>query len=441
MKNKILQSISFKIFFFYTLLSVVTISFVISIIFENQVDLIAKNIQLESENQLSKLINSMKKFTYESQQGRLFDIRTNKEALNQIIKFIGPHFEDYLIFTEKGAVTHTSRAGLEIPKSLIEDGLRSITAKTFSGLEYYLRIDEEKKMMYCYISLNEFRLGNSILLLQKNIGTLNRSLKSMYSQAIYVLILVLLFHIIFALILFLYIIHPLNLLNTGVRKFSEGDFSARISVKRKDEFNALAEAFNKMSESIEGKMKSLSGQIETVKESKEKIENLSIRDELTGLYNRTYIIERANEELKRARFKNDNAAFLLVDLDRFNEINKIYGHQTGNIILMETAKTIVLSCTDAEIVGRFGGEEFAVLSFSGSLKYIQDIAEGIRSAIENKIIITPDGKFSTTVSVGISFIAAGQINADEKNFDLPGSAEKALLRAKENGRNRVETLS
>src|SRR5208337_1231376 len=119
MKNKISQSIGFKILLVYTLLSLVNISFVISIIFENQVDLISKNIKLESERQLAKLISSMKKFTHETQKGALFDIRNYKETLNQVIKFIGPHFDDYLIFTDKGVITYKSSARIKSPKTLI----------------------------------------------------------------------------------------------------------------------------------------------------------------------------------------------------------------------------------------------------------------------------------------------------------------------------------
>lgn len=440
MKNKIFQSIGFKILFFYTLLSLVNISFVISIIFENQVDLISKNIKLESERQLSKLISSMKKFTNETQKGKLFEIKNYKETLNQVIKFIGPHFGGYLIFTDKNTIIYKSSPGIEPPKTFGEDGLRSITAKAFSGDEYFLRIDEEKKMIYCYIPLNEFRLGNSVLLLQKDIGSLNMSLKNLYRQAVYVISVVLIFHVIFAVILFRYIIQPINLLNTGAKRLSEGNLGARIPIERDDEFGSLAETFNRMAGSIDNKMKTLSSQMETVKESKEKIENLSIKDELTGLFNHNYMLERTNEELKNARIKNRNTAFLLVDLDNFNEVNKIYGHQTGNIILMETAKTITRNCMDTDIIGRFGGEEFAILSPECSMDYILRIAEQIRSAIEKNVIVTPDGEFSITVSIGISYLDAGRLSASENNNDFTGSAETALLHAKENGRNRVEII-
>jgi diguanylate cyclase (GGDEF)-like protein len=440
MKIKISQSIGFKILFLYTLLSLINISFVVSIIFENQVDLISKNIKLETETQLVKIISSMKKFTLETQKGKLFDVKNYKEALNQIIKFIGPHFEGYLIFTEKGVITHKSGDRMTPPKTFNEDGLRSLTAKTFSGNEYYLRIDEEKKMIYCYIPLNEFNLGNYILLLQKDIGSLNETLKILYRQAIYVIIVVLLFHIIFAIILFRYIIHPINLLNNGAKSLSDGNLDTRIALDRNDEFHTLAETFNKMAGSIDNKVKTLSKEMETVKEKKEEMNNLAIKDELTGLFNRGYLLERTYEEIKRARIKNRNAAFLIVDLDRFNELNKIYGHQTGNIILIETAKTIARNCTDSEIIGRFGGEEFAVLSPESSITQIQNIAEKIRSAMESNVIITPDGEFSITVSIGISYIAAASLNAGENYHDLPGSAEQALLQAKEKGRNRVETI-
>ncbi|MBN2402561.1 MAG: diguanylate cyclase [Spirochaetes bacterium] len=439
MKKIKTHSIGFTILLFYTILSLINISFIVSVIFENQVELISKNIQLETERQLTKLISSMKKFTQESRKGKLFDIKTSREALDQVTEFIGPHFDGYVIFTEKKDVIHRSGAGIELPETFIEDGIRSVTAKTFSGNDYYLRIDEEKKMIYCYISLDEFRLGNYVILLQKNVASLNEALKNLYHQAIYIIIVVLLFHVIFAVILFRYIIHPINMLNAGAKKLSEGDLGARISLKRKDEFNTLAETFNRMAGSIDDKMKDLSGQMEIVKESKDRMENLAIRDELTGLFNRSYVIERTNEELKKAAIKKSNTAFLLADIDRFNEVNKIYGHQTGNIILMETAKTITRSCAATDVIGRFGGEEFAVLCTDRSISSIQEMAEQIRAAVEKNVIVTPDGNFSVTVSIGISCIDAGHLNTNN-NHDLPGTAERALLRAKENGRNRIELI-
>ena len=440
MKNRISNSIGFKILFFYTLLSLVNISFVISIIFENQVDLISKNIKLETENQLSKLVSSMKKFTYETQKGTLFETRNYDEALNQIIKFIGPHFDGYMIITEKGVTVSKSAAKMAPPKTLNEDVLRTMTARDFSGNEYYLRVDEASKKIYCYISLSGFNVGNYILLLQKDIGSLNVSLRLLYHQAIYVIIVVLLFHIIFAIILFRYIIYPINLLNDGAKRLSDGNLGARINIERKDEFHTLAETFNRMAGAIDDKIKTLSTQMETVKESKEKIENLAIKDELTGLYNRGYLIERAVEELKRTRLNNRDTAFLIVDLDRFNEINKIYGHQTGNIILTEAAKIIARCCTAADVIGRFGGEEFAVLSPEASKNHIRDMAEQIRATIEKNVAVTPDGELSITVSIGISYIDSGSLPADGDYLAAIASAETALQHAKENGRNRVEMI-
>ena len=440
MKNKITQSIGFKILATYIILSLITISFIITIIFENQVDLISKNIQLETEKQIGKLITSMKNFTAEAGKGRLFDIRTNKDSLNQILKFIGPHFDGYIIFTDKGVITYKSDPASEPPKTFIEDGLRSATANTFSGNEYYLRIDEDKKMIYCYVPLNEFRLGNYTLLLKKDIGSVNNALANLYHQAIYTILVVLLFHVVFAIILFRYIIHPINLLNNGAQKFSGGEFGYKININRKDEFNSLAETFNKMADSIDSKMKNLSGEMYMVKEDKEKIEKQKIRDELTNLYNRNYILARTEEEVKKSVFKNSSLAFLLIDIDRFNEVNKIYGNQTGNIILMETSKTVVRSCSEIDIVGRFGGEEFAVLLPDCSLEQVQAKAENIRSAIEKNKVVTPDGQFSVTVSIGVFFAGSELLRSKEKNLNLPESAEQALLRAKENGRNKVEIV-
>ncbi len=438
MKKKIFKSIGFKILSFYVILSLINISFIISIIFENQVDLITKNTMLESEKQLADLINAIKKFTIEMKKGSLFNIRNEKEILNQIIKMISLHSRDYLIFTEKNDILYKSSADILLPETLNEDGRRSMTAMTFSGKEYYLRIDEDKNILYCYIPLSEFLSGNPILLVKKDISAMNESLNNLYRQSVYVIIVVIFFHVLFALILFSYILHPINQLNNAAKRLLQGDFGAQVlSINRKDELGSLAETFNKMAASIHDNITNLSAEIETVKENKEKIEKTATRDDLTGLFNRVYLLERANEELKKAQMTKRDIAFLQIDLDHFDKINTIYGHQTGNIILMEIARIISRNCGYNDIAARFGGEEFAVLSFDSSRDYIRDMAEKIRSAVEKYEIITPDGKISVTVSIGISYIDAAGLAAVDNSSKLSGQAETALLMAKNNGRNRV----
>lgn len=439
MINKFFKSIGFKIMAFYILLSLINLSFVISIIFENQVDLIGKNTMLESEKQLSQLIGSMKKFTIESRKGKLFNIKDEKETLSQLIKIISMHYKDYIVFSDKDTVMYKSSPEMKLPETFKEDALRSVTTMAFSGKEYYLRIDGEENVINFYIPLNQFLQSETILLVKKNIGTLNESLSDLYKQALYIIFVVLFFHMLFAVILYRSIIYPVRILDRAAKKLSDGDLGARVSMSgRNNEFDSLADTFNRMADSIDKNIRSLSTEVETVKAVKQKIERTDTRDELTGLLNDRYMNERLEDELNQSGLHRRDISLILINLDDFNKINGIYGTQTGDIILKETARKITENCSKGDVIARFGGEEFAVLSPEPSRSRINSLAENIRSSMDKNEVVTPDGKFTVTVSIGISYIESHMLSALPDKDDIVESAKSALRKAKSSGKNRVE---
>jgi len=439
MRNKLFRSIGFKIMAFYVLLSLVNLSFVISIIFENQLDLITKNTMLESEKQLSQLIGSMKKFTIEMKKGTLFNVKDEKETLSQFIKIISLHYNDFIIFSDQNQVVYKSSMDINLPETFKEDGLRALTTMAFSGKDYYLRIDDDNKIVNFYIPLNEFLSGNSILLVKKNISSLNQSLADLYKQALYIIFVVLFFHMLFAVILYRSIIHPVNMLDKAAKKLSNGDLGVRVSMTgRNDEFDSLAVTFNRMAESIDENIITLSAEMKTVKNIQRILGKSETRDQLTGLLNDNYMSERIEDELNRMKLKAGDISLILINLDNFSKINKTYGNQTGDIILLETAKRIVENCSAGDIVARLAGEEFAVLSPEPSKESTTALAEKIRSSVGQNEVLTPDGKFSVTVSIGIGYIEAGNLNYIEDKNDVVESARSALMKAKSGGKNRVE---
>lgn len=313
---------------------------------------------------------------------------------------------------------------------------------TFSGKEYYLRINEKKQVMYCYIPLSSFRLGNSILLLEMNINGMNESLKHLYSQALYVIFIVLFFHIVFALILFRYIIKPVYLLIKGAENISLGKLDTRIRLSdRNDEFASLAHTFNRMAESMHSNVESLSGEITSAREAIERSGKMTTRDELTGLYNRQYLMERIEEEIKRAAVKNSVTGLILIEIDNFKEITSIYGYQAENIIIAETAKKISRSMTDCEITSRYGDDMFAVLAPGRTAESIKTDAEKIMHSARESSIVTADGEFRITVSIGITDTGSQQEGQSRSSLDIIRFADEALQMARKNGKNRVEIIS
>lgn len=441
-RKRIYKSIGFKVIIFYILLSFISLSFIISIIFENQVDLIGKNTMLESEKQISHLIGAMKKFAIEMKKGSLFKSGTESEADSQLLKVVNSHFSDYIIFSEKNFILHKSSPDISIPETYKEDGLRAITSSAFSGKDYYLRINERDRLVYFYIPLNEFIPGNSILLIKKDIGSLNKSLNDLYKQMVYVILVVVFFHLIFAGVLYRLFIIPLNRLSEAALKIAAGDMNARVEMEGKSyEFDSIAEAFNNMAESIDDNVKNLSSEIETVRNINRRRNKNATRDELTGLLNDNYLTERIDDKLKLAKVKRRAFSLIIIDIDDFSKIISLYGKQTGDIIILETARVITGNCASSDIIARIGAEEFAILLPDAEEKNILEFAENIRISVAENQIVTPDGRLSVTVSIGASYINTDVLQNIESKDDVINTAQSLLIKAKTGGKNRVEFSS
>ncbi|MFP4152079.1 MAG: two-component regulator propeller domain-containing protein [Alkalispirochaeta sp.] len=164
------------------------------------------------------------------------------------------------------------------------------------------------------------------------------------------------------------------------------------------------------------------------------LERLSVRDALTGLFNRRYFDSRLQEEWFRARRSARPIALLMIDVDHFKHFNDTYGHIVGDHVLANTAQvceSVVSRHTD--FIARYGGEEFVALLFDTPIDGAMQIAERIREAIKKNPLVS--GVDRITVSVGAcSVIPEGEDTPDT----LVAVADRALYTAKKNGRDRVE---
>ena len=164
------------------------------------------------------------------------------------------------------------------------------------------------------------------------------------------------------------------------------------------------------------------------------IKDLAIRDALTGLYNRRYFDEIFHYEYIRAKRYNFPLSFIMIDIDHFKLINDTFGHLIGDKVLQEVARLIKRSIRQADIGVRFGGEEFAIILPNTPLDKAIDIAERIRKRIESYEISLNNGKkLSITISEGISSLRKDTVSEEQ----IIEEADKALLRAKIAGRNRI----
>lgn len=165
----------------------------------------------------------------------------------------------------------------------------------------------------------------------------------------------------------------------------------------------------------------------------EKLQQLSIYDFLTNVYNRRYFMQRFFEEFTRAQEFNLKISLLMIDIDHFKQINDAYGHLVGDIVLSKVAESIKDTIRTIDFMGRFGGEEFAIILLDTDRVGAIMVGERICNKIAKEEIRVFDDIIKVTVSVGI---ANFPYNASYPNMVIE-IADKAMYKAKMSGRNKV----
>ncbi len=167
---------------------------------------------------------------------------------------------------------------------------------------------------------------------------------------------------------------------------------------------------------------------------REALRDQSIRDALTGLFNRRYLEETLEREIRRAVRSEQVLGVLMLDLDHFKKFNDTFGHEAGDTVLREAAAFLTRSVRSEDIVCRFGGEEFVIILPLADLKATQARAERIRSKLR-ELTILHQGKAVGMVTVSVGVAELPEHGTTPKT--LLESADAALYRAKREGRDRA----
>lgn len=174
-----------------------------------------------------------------------------------------------------------------------------------------------------------------------------------------------------------------------------------------------------------------------LKRAIEVAEQLARTDELTGLNNRRSFFELGVKAFHQAKRFTSDLSLLMFDLDYFKKINDRYGHAAGDKVLEDLGRLLKQTSRDIDVVGRLGGEEFAVVLPETDLAGALELAERLRQNISNMTVRYGDSLITFTVSIGISTLHAEHCSLDE----LLLQADKALYAAKRKGRNCIENVA
>lgn len=207
-------------------------------------------------------------------------------------------------------------------------------------------------------------------------------------------------------------------IRNGTQALTRGDFGFHINVHGDDELNTVASDINKMAEDLA--------------DYRNRLATLARTDELTGLANRRALDEILYKELARAQRRGRKVAIMMVDLDRFKNINDTWGHEVGDQALIHTAVWLESEVRQDELVFRLGGEEFVVFLPEVEPGDALIAAERIRKRIEDSSFMTDGQVISFTTSIGIAESGANGYDLRK----MMNYADRALYAAKREGRNR-----
>ncbi|MGH8641896.1 MAG: GGDEF domain-containing protein [Burkholderiales bacterium] len=174
--------------------------------------------------------------------------------------------------------------------------------------------------------------------------------------------------------------------------------------------------------------------LKAVETANQRLREQAMRDVLTGLYNRRYLMESFERELHRARRSKERLGVMIIDIDHFKRFNDAFGHAAGDEVLCSVAKFLLTLVRAEDILCRFGGEEFVLLQVNASVDAIMQRAETFRQGIGNHEIVQDGQRLGpVTLSIGISMFPDHGTTTQA----VSQAADIALYRAKNSGRNCV----
>ena len=197
---------------------------------------------------------------------------------------------------------------------------------------------------------------------------------------------------------------------------------------------SLAEAADESARKVEIARLDLENEIAERRNLEKDLRRLATTDGLTGVLNRAALLAAGQREMNWVRPFGQAVVLLMIDVDHFKGINDRYGHAGGDRALQHLVAMLRFGLREGDLLGRLGGEEFAIVLQSGSAEIAEVVAERLRSRVEVEPVEFGDQKIEMTISIGL----AVQQPSDQSIERLMARADAALYHAKRSGRNRVK---
>ncbi len=202
---------------------------------------------------------------------------------------------------------------------------------------------------------------------------------------------------------------------------------------------SLQKTLQKRNAELEEKNAQLEQEIARRTQAEEKMRILAITDPLTSIFNRRHFFELAEKELQRSRRYQRPLSVIMFDLDHFKRLNDTYGHLAGDYALKEVVHVCQHTLRDVDLFARYGGEEFVILLPETDSNQAHQVAERLRTAIDEEDLKWEEKLMHATISLGVTSL---QFDADNLSADkLLDQADQALYHSKNTGRNRVSIYS
>ena len=312
------------------------------------------------------------------------------------------------------------------------------------GITQFYSAFTQKDMVAAFTTVPEFGWGIMVPQLKSEID--ERIFASLWPQLKWGVISII-FAIILSILLSKWIANPLTQLVKGTFQLSENRLNGgvlKLPTNSPKELKILSNALDMMTRQfiqIKTKLENVNNTLqnrvdeatEQLRDQNQRLEQMAICDELTGLFNRRGLKQSLEDTL--AVTKNSNSVFsvLVCDLDHFKLVNDNYGHRIGDNVLQAFAKIAPTGLREHDYIGRWGGEEFLCVLAGANSETAMQVAERIRSSVQ-EVAVLPDALgLEITVSIGVATYPHDSDTIDE----LISCADNALYEAKHTGRNKV----